>query len=49
MIQANGQREHHLPKSSDTTSRKKSGILFDSGMARGEADRMAVQHFNGER
>ena len=26
---------------------EKSGILFDSGMARGEADRMAVQHFNG--
>ena len=28
---------------------EKKGILFDSGMAWGEADRMAVQHFNGER
>ena len=27
---------------------EKKGILFDSGMAWGEADRMAVQHFNGE-
>ena len=27
---------------------EKKGILFDSGMAWGEADRMAVQHLNGE-
>ena len=28
--------------------KEKKGILFDSGMARGEADRMAVQTLNGE-
>ncbi len=27
---------------------EKKGILFDSGMAWGKADRMAVQHLNGE-
>ena len=28
---------------------EKKGILFDSGLSWGESDRMAVQHFNGEK